>query len=110
MDEEKKEIQIISDIDTIATAYYMDMNMYEALHDCDQSFMNRWGGEIQRRGYKLCINKRIGSHRGVQIRRGKNLTGFEGNTDIDNVVTRINKLHKCFGYKIHIDNFNTVWI
>ena len=85
----KKDITVYSDIDTIATAYYMDMNMYEALHDCDQSFMNRWGGEIQRRGYKLCINKRIGSHRGVQIRRGKNLTGFEGNTDIDNVVTRI---------------------
>lgn len=85
----KKDITVYSDIDTISTAYYMDMNVYEALHDCDQSFMNRWGGEIQRRGYKLCINKRIGSHRGVQIRRGKNLTGFEGNTNIDNVVTKI---------------------
>ncbi|WP_270647499.1 phage tail spike protein [Paeniclostridium hominis] len=85
----KKDIRISSDISTISTAYYMDMSMYKALHDCDQSFTNRWGGEIQRRGYDLTINKRIGKHRGVQIRSRKNLTGFEANTDIDKVVTRI---------------------
>ena len=30
-----------------------------------------------------------GSDRGIQIRSRKNLTGFEANTDIDKVVTRI---------------------
>ena len=84
-----KELEVMSDIKTISTAYYMDMNMYEALHDCDQSFFNRWGGEIQRRGYTLRINQRIGTDRGVEIRSRKNLTGFEANTNIDNVVTRI---------------------
>ena len=84
-----KELEVASDIQTVSTAYYMDMNMYEALHDCDQSFFNRWGGEIQRRGYTLRINQRIGTDRGVEIRSRKNLTGFEAETNIDNVVTRI---------------------
>ena len=84
-----KELEVASDIQTVSTAYYMDMNMYEALHDCDQSFFNRWGGEIQRRGYTLRINQRIGTDRGVEIRSRKNLTGFEAKTNIDNVVTRI---------------------
>ena len=85
----KKDIQVFSNINTISTAYYQRMCMYKALHDCDQSFSTRWGGEILRRGYNLTINDRIGSDRGVEIRSRKNLTGFEANTNIDNVVTRI---------------------
>ena len=85
----KKDIEFFSDIDTVNTAYYMDMSVYTALHNCDQSFINRWGGEILRRGYTVNINKRIGADRGVQIRSGKNLTGFEAKTDMDKVVTRI---------------------
>ncbi|MDU2670407.1 MAG: phage tail spike protein [Clostridium sp.] len=86
--EGKKEIQIVSDIDTIATAYYQRMSLYKALHDNDNSFLNRWGGEVQRRGYTIYINKRIGVDRGFTIREGKNLTGFESSSNIDNLVTR----------------------
>lgn len=86
--EGKKEIQIVSDIDTIATAYYQRMSLYKALHDNDNSFLNRWGGEVQRRGYTIYINKRIGIDRGFTIREGKNLTGFECSSNIDNLVTR----------------------
>lgn len=86
--EGRKEIQIISDIDTISTAYYKHMSLYKALHDNDNSFMKRWGGEIQRRGYTVYINKRIGTDRGFSIREGKNLTGFECGSNIDSLVTR----------------------
>ena len=86
--EGKKEIEIISDIDTVNTAYYQRMSLYKALHDNDNSFLNRWGGEVQRRGYTIYINKRIGTDRGFSIREGKNLTGFEGTSNIDNLVTR----------------------
>ncbi|MDU6482494.1 MAG: phage tail spike protein [Paeniclostridium sordellii] len=85
----KKDIQLFSDIEKINTAYYMKMNVYQAIYDCDQSFINRWGGETLRRGYTVSINNRIGADRGVQIRSRKNLTGFEAKTDIDNVCTRI---------------------
>lgn len=86
--EGKKEIQIVSDIDTVATAYYQRISLYKALHDNDNSFLNRWGGEVQRRGYTIYINKRIGTDRGFSIREGKNLTGFKGTSNIDNLVTR----------------------
>ena len=86
--EGKKEIEIISDIETTATAYYQRMSLYKALHDNDNSFLKRWGGEVQRRGYTIYINKRIGIDRGVTIREGKNLTGFDSTSNIDNLVTR----------------------
>lgn len=86
--EGRKEIQIVSDIDAIATAYYQRMSLYKALHDTENSFLNRWGGEVQRRGYTIYINKRIGRDRGFSIREGKNLTGFKGTSNIDNLVTR----------------------
>lgn len=85
----KKDIEVFSNITEPNTAYYQRMSMYQAIHDCDQSFLSRWGGEVQRRGYNLTINNKIGQDRGVEIRSKKNLTGFEANTDIDNVVTRI---------------------
>lgn len=83
-----KEIQVISDIQTISTAYYMRMNLYKALHDTEQSFINRWGGEVLRRGYIEYINSHIGIDRGFTIREGKNLTGFECESNIDNLITR----------------------
>ncbi|SCJ99157.1 Phage-related protein [uncultured Clostridium sp.] len=86
--EGKKEIRIVSDIDTIATAYYQRMSLYKALHDNNNSFLNRWGGEVQRRGYTIYINKRIGIDRGFTVREGKNLTGFESTSNIDKLVTR----------------------
>lgn len=86
--EGKKEIQIVSDIDVVNTAYYQRMSLYKALHDNDNSFLKRWGGEVQRRGYTIYINKRIGIDRGFTIREGKNLTGFECSSNIDNLVTR----------------------
>lgn len=65
------------------------MNLYRALHDTEQSFKNRWGGEVKRRGYRININNRIGTNRGFQIRSNKNLLGFEVETNVDSVVTRI---------------------
>lgn len=84
-----KELEVYSNIETSNTAYYEDMNMYQALHDCDQSFQNRWGGEIQRRGYMLKILDTVGQDRGVQIRSNKNLTGFECKTNVESIITRI---------------------
>lgn len=84
-----KDLEVFSDITKSNTAYYQDMNLYQALHDTDQSFKNRWGGEVQRRGYKININNRIGTNRGFQVRSNKNLLGFEAETNVDSVVTRI---------------------
>ena len=91
LSEGKKEIEVFSDIQNTATAYYQNMNMYEAIHsNNDNSFINRWGNyEVLRRGYRLYINSKVGQDKGLDIRSKKNLTGFEQEIDIDNIVTRI---------------------
>ena len=83
----KKEIVLQSNISVINTAYYQRKRLQEALFGADNSFIERWGGEVLRRGYTLSINDRIGMDRKVVIRRGKNLTGFEGTTDLDQLCT-----------------------
>lgn len=83
----KKEIVLQSNISVMNTAYYQRKRLQEALFGADNSFIERWGGEVLRRGYTLSINDRIGMDRKVVIRRGKNLTGFEGTTDLDQLCT-----------------------
>lgn len=83
----KKELFINSDINNKSTAYFQDMNLYDAIHTCDQSFINRWGGEILRNKYTLTVNERIGQDKGVTIREGKNLLGFKSKTDLNSVIT-----------------------
>ena len=109
-----RELEFSSDIETISTAYYQGMRLYEGLFDCDQSFIDRWGGEIQRRGYRTTINKKIGQDRGFQVRHAKNMSGFESETSIDSVYTRI-KPKAYNGYTIdgyvqssNIDKYATV--
>lgn len=83
----KKEIVLQSNISVMNTAYYQRKKLQEALFSTDNSFIERWGGEVLRRGYTLSINDRIGMDRKVVIRRSKNLTGFEGTTDLDQLCT-----------------------
>ena len=85
----KDEITVTSNITKTATAYYEKKTVYEAIQSNDDTaFLTRWGGEIQRRAYNIRIDDKIGSERGFTIREGKNLTGFEGSSNIDNLVTR----------------------
>lgn len=86
-----KEINILSDIDLISTAYYPTMDMYTACYDCDQSFANRWGAEgleTKRRLNNIYLNKRRGGKSNLSIREGKNLTGFKASSNIETFVTR----------------------
>lgn len=86
-----KEIDVYSDISIISTAYYQLLNFYEACYDCDQSFLKRWGVnglETKRRGYNLYLNKKRGNQSNLSIREGKNLTGFSGFTNMENLCTR----------------------
>ena len=84
-----KNITVSSDIPTIATSYFINKTVYDAIHSNDNAFLTRWGGEVQRRQFNITINRKIGKDNGIQIRSRKNLTGFEAETNIDNVVTRI---------------------
>lgn len=81
-----------SDISTVSTAYYQYKNLMEAINgDNDNSFINRWGGEILFDNYTVIINGQVGGDYGVEIRYGKNLpsNGLSEEVDVQDVVTRI---------------------
>lgn len=67
----------------------------------DNSFINRWGGEILFDNYEIIVNSRVGEDRGVEIRYGKNIKkdGISEEVSTGNTVTRI--YPKAYnGYKI----------
>lgn len=79
-----------SDITKAATAYYVRKNLMEAINgDIDQSFVNRWGGEILYDNYKIIINQRVGGNYGARTEFGYNLEGIKEHVDMSSVVTRI---------------------
>lgn len=84
-----KEIFTYSDIAETNTTYIIDKTFYDALHDSENGFLTRWGGEIERRGYKLSILKQRGNDNGVVFRRGKNYSGVSEDVQLDDLVTRI---------------------
>lgn len=79
-----------SDITGLSTAYYVRVNPVQAfIGDMDQSFVNRWGGEIERDNYTIDINARLGADNGVRIAYRKNLTGLSVKESTDKTYTRI---------------------
>lgn len=82
----------ISNISRAATAYYEYKNLIEAINSDDEnSFINRWGGEILFDNYTVKINDRVGGDYGVELRYGKNIPqdGLKESIDTNEVVTRI---------------------
>lgn len=81
-----------SDIAAGNTAYYENMNLIEAINgDNENSFVNRWGGEIMFDNFTIIVNERVGGDYGYEIRYGKNIAqnGIQEEVDIRDVVTRI---------------------
>ncbi|MBG9713142.1 phage tail spike protein [Bacillus cereus] len=87
----KHPFQFYSDVPKIASARIVRKNPVEALLDSsqDNSFVNRWGGELKRDNFdvKMLLNR--GMDRGVVIRHKKGLLGYEGNVDWKSPITRI---------------------
>ncbi|HFU4459609.1 TPA: phage tail spike protein [Streptococcus suis] len=80
-----------SDISTVAGSRVVRKNCVEILLNTslDNSFVNRFGGEILRDNFKVYFNRAIGENRGFKIRHKKNLKGYSANIDDKAVLTRI---------------------
>lgn len=79
-----------SNIDKLATAYYIRKNLMEAISGShDQSFANRWGGEPLYDNYHLIMNDRVGGDYGARAEFGYNLEEISESVNMDGVVTRI---------------------
>lgn len=98
-----------SNIKNLSTAYYMTKNLIEAINGEDEnSFINRWGGEILFDNYTITINDHVGQNRGMEVLYGKNIAqdGMKEDVDIREVVTRI--IPKA--YNGHMIEGNAPWI
>lgn len=96
-----------SDITTIATAYYIRRNGLEIINgDNENSFLNRWGGEVLYDNYNIIINERAGGDYGVNILYGKNLAGMEYKISMADVITRIVPI----AYNGYILDGDTPWV
>ncbi len=80
-----------SDIDITRTARYVRKNGVQALIGNEEnSFVNRWGGEVIRNNFNISIvNKRKSSNIVKTIRYRKNLKGINFNLDFTTVGTRL---------------------
>ncbi|MDU1585727.1 MAG: phage tail spike protein, partial [Clostridium sp.] len=79
-----------SNISTANTSYYVRKNIVEAiLGDDENSFLNRWGGEVLLDNFDIYINDKIGSDNGVRVELGYNLNEIEEDINIEEVATRI---------------------
>ncbi len=86
----KHPFKLRSNIETVKNLRLVRVNPMQAiLGSADNTFVNRYGGEVKRQGFTISVNKRVGVDRTDVIRSGKNLTGFESSYDFDDVVTRI---------------------
>ncbi len=83
------EFSFFSNITKTNTAYYIRKNFIEAIMgDDENSFFNRWGGELNRQNFRFEILQSLGSDRGFRVQYGKNIIGIE-ETEEGEPITRI---------------------
>ena len=80
-----------SNIITRNSAYYIRKHIAnEALiSDDENSFINRWGGELDVDNFHVYMNERTGGEYGVTFRYGQDLIDLKESSNIDSIITRI---------------------
>lgn len=70
------------DITKLNTAYYVRKNFMECLaSDDDNSFLNRWGGEILYDNHTFHVLQQAGQDRGMTLSASRNISGFTVDED-----------------------------
>ncbi len=79
-----------SDISQVASMRIVRTSVLRAIiGEQDNSYVNRWHGEIERNNFTVNMKSRLGADRGVVIEYRKNLTGLIYEEDDDQLVNRI---------------------
>ncbi|UBK99686.1 peptidoglycan DD-metalloendopeptidase family protein [Clostridium perfringens] len=78
-----------SDIEKIATAYFVKLNSIQAINgDKENSFRNRWGGEMLYDNFDIYVNTRIGKDNGIRIKYKRNMEDVNLTVDRDSIITK----------------------
>lgn len=83
----------MSDVETIATKYFVRTNPVNAIMGQDGIIAN-WGGELVRDNFTIKLLQARGLDRGVLISYGKNIQGIEETLDISGIITRLMPIGK----------------
>lgn len=80
-----------SNIISLNTAHYIRKHIAnEALiSDDENSFINKWGGELDVDNFNVYMNERTGGDYGVTFKYGRDLINLNENSNIDSLITRI---------------------
>lgn len=80
-----------SDIVSINTSHYIRKHIAnEALiSDDENSFVNKWGGELDVDNFNVYMNNRTGGEYGVTFKYGRDLINLNENSNIDSIITRV---------------------
>ncbi len=79
-----------SNITKTGSARYVRKNPLNAIiGDIDNSFVNVWGGELERNNFQIKMLRQRGEDTGYILKYGKNITGLDYTIDNSDVITRI---------------------
>lgn len=93
-----------SDIPSVRTAYFENVNITAALLGVDQCFINRWGGRLYRDNYYFSINREMEGSKDIGIiQYGFNMTEIELTEDDTDLLTDLIAKDN-FGNITHISN------
>lgn len=80
----------VTDITAVNTSYYIRKNLIEALaSDDDNSFVNRWGGEISYENFTVHVMSRLGEDRGLRVEFGRNIESISEKENNEELATRL---------------------
>lgn len=93
---------VSSNVATQSRSQWENTNLIAALSGSDDnSFINKWGGEVLYNNYAINIKNRIGNaNPKFPVEYGKNLTGMEHDLDMSTVITRAYPL-STDGLRLH---------
>lgn len=102
---------LISDIQDINTAYYVNKTLEDCISGTDNSITNVWNAEIIRRGTTLQALNRVGNDTNIEIREGKNITIYEETENNDNLyyaivpIGKVNNNTNLYGTRVLYSNY-----
>ena len=102
---------LISDIQDVNTAYYVNKTLEDCITGTDNSITNVWNAEILRRGTTLQALNRVGNDTNIEIREGKNVTVYEETENNDNLyyaivpIGKANNNTNLYGSRVLYSNY-----
>lgn len=79
-----------SNIVDLNSCYFFKNNVIQGIAgNKDNSFLNRWGGELFLDNYNIYINSRVGTNKGVRISYGHNLENISLKRNNEDIFTRL---------------------